>query len=170
VRLTVFPIAPDAPATVTVQLAMARPDRVELLVAGRVARAQSANDSAAADDVALAARPASLAPDRALYAAPLSPAPTVTELANTLAGVMPTLERCAAVDEPGVVQHVSFEIHVDALGHASFDRAAGASSSLTDCLHQVVEHMQLGDDAPTTLAYRFEVAASKGPAVAAARR
>jgi hypothetical protein len=170
VRLTVFPIAPDAPATVTVQLAMPRIDRMQLLVAGRLAREQDADESVADDDVAFAARPASLAPERALYAAPLAPAPTVTELAHTLAGVMPTLQRCAAVDEPGVVQHVSFEIHVDALGHASFDRANGANGSLTDCLHQVVEHMQLGDDAPTTLAYQFEVAASRRPLVEVSRR
>jgi hypothetical protein len=170
VRLTVFPIAPDAPATVTVQLAMPRTDRMQLLVGGRLARAQDADESAADDDVALAARPATLAPERALYAAPLAPAPTVTELAHTLAGVMPTLERCAAVDEPGVVQHVSFELHVDALGHASFDRADGANGTLTDCLHQVVEHMQLGDDAPTTLAYQFEVTASRRPSVAVSRR
>jgi hypothetical protein len=163
VRLTVFPIAPDAPATVTVQLAMPRTDRMQLLLGGRFEREQDADESTTDDDVALAERPGSLAPDRALYAAPLAPAATVTELAHTLAGVMPTLERCAAVDEPGVVQHVSLEIHVDALGHTSFDRSDGANGSLTDCLHQVVEHMQFGDDTPTTLTYPFEVTASRGP-------
>ena len=168
VRLTVFPIAPDAPATVTVQLAMPRIDRMQLLIGDRFE--QAADESAGDDDAALAVRPAILAPDRALYAAPLAPAATVTELAHTLAGVMPTLERCAAVDEPGSVQHVSFEIHVDALGHASFDRANGANGTLTDCLHQVVEYMQVGDDAPTTLAYQFEVTASQGPSIAVSRR
>lgn len=170
VRLTVFPIAPDAPATVTVQLAMPRTDRMQLLVGGRFEREQGADELATDDDVALAVRPAILAPERALYAAPFAPAPTVTELAHTLAGVMPTLERCAAVDEPGLVQHVSLEIHVDALGHASFDRADGANGSLTDCLHQVVEHMQLGDDTPTALAYQFEVTASRAPSVAISRQ
>src|SRR5262249_11436979 len=150
VRLTVFPVAPGAPATVTVQLAMPRVDRMQLFVGDRLARTQNADESAADNDVALAAHLAALGPERALYAAPLAPAPSVTELAQTLAGVMPTLERCAAVDDPGVVQHVSLEVRVDALGHASFDRLDGANGSLTSCLHQVVAHLRLGDDAPTT--------------------
>jgi hypothetical protein len=93
----------------------------------------------------------------------------VSELANTLTGVMSTLQRCAAVDAPGVAQHVSLEIHVDALGHAWLDRAEGANGTLTDCLRQVVAHMQLGDDAPTALAYQFEVAAWRGPAAVSRR-
>lgn len=170
VRLTVFPITPDAPATLTVQLAMPRIDRLQLLIGDRFERAQDADESATDDDVALAGRPAVLAPDRALYAAPAAPAATVTVLARTLAEVMPTLERCAAVDEPGVVQHVSIEVHVDALGRASFDRADGANGTLTSCLHQVVEYMPLDYDAPATLAYRFEVAASRAPSVAVSQQ
>jgi hypothetical protein len=169
VRLTVFPIAPDAPATVTVQLALPRTDRMQLLVGDHLEREQNADESATADELALASQPAILAPDRALYAAPLAPVPTVSELANTLAGVMPTLQRCAAVDEPGVAHHVSLEVHVDALGHAWLDRAEGANGTLIDCLRQVVAHMQLGDDAPTALAYQLEVAAPRRP-VAASRR
>lgn len=159
VRLTVFPITPEAPATVTLQLALPHVDRMQLLVAGRLARAQDADAAATAEDVALAARPAMLGPERALYAAPVAPAPTLGELANTIAGVMPTLSRCAAVDDPGVAQHVSLVVDVDALGHASLDRADGANGTLTYCLRQAVGYMRLGDDAPTTLAYQFEVPA-----------
>ena len=161
VRLTVFPISPDAPATVTIQLAMPRADRTRLVIGGHVMREAVDRDPATAEDIELADRPTALDPDRALYAAPLAAAPSVDELASTLRGVMPTLARCAAVDDREGTQYVSLQVHVDALGHASLDQAGGANGSLTDCLHQVVEHIQLGDDAPTTLRYDFVVAPAR---------
>ena len=175
VRLTVYPIEPGAPATVTVQLAMPTPDRTRLVVGGQLARELFGAAPATAADVELAAHPTPLAPGQVLYAAPLADEATTVNLQKTLFDVQTPLSRCAHLDEGiagvGGVQDVSLAIQVDARGHASLVHAEGASATLTYCLQEVVEQLRYRDDAPTTLTDQLRVtAASESRPARLARR
>lgn len=153
VRLTVFPISPDAPATVTVTFATARFDRLEVYAGGRLRQALGHADLAEATeaDAVLSLQATRLVPGQALYAAPASPAPTEENLARRFQEVLPTLGRCAAVDDTVSAQHVSVRVDVDELGRTVLRSSEGAGRNLRDCLQQVIEHVQFADDAATSL-------------------
>jgi hypothetical protein len=158
-RLTVFPISRDAPATVTVTFATARFDRMEVYAGGRLRQALGRADLAEATeaDVMLALQPTRLVAGQVLYAAPAAPAPTEAELARRFHDVLPTLGRCAAVDDPVTAQQVSIRVDVDDLGHTLLRSSEGAGRNLRDCLQQVIAHVQLADDAATALTIPLEV-------------
>jgi hypothetical protein len=159
VRLTVFPISPDAPATVTVTFATAQFGRIEVYASGRLRHALVRGDLAKTTDAnaALAHQPTRLEPGLVLYAAPAAPAPTEEELARRFQAVLPTLARCAAVDDSVTAQRVSVGVDVDELGRTTLRSSQGAGRNLVDCLQQVVEHVQFADDAATSLTVPLDV-------------
>lgn len=159
VRLTVFPISVDAPATVTVTFATPRFGRIEVYSGGRFRHALVHADLTTATDAdaALALQRTRLEPGHALYAAPAAPAPTEDDLSRSFQAVLPTLARCAAVDDPVTVQQVSLRVDVDELGRTTLRSSQGAGRNLVDCLQQVVEHVQFADDAATSLTILLEV-------------
>ncbi len=158
-RLTVFPISPGAPATVTVTFATASFDRIEVYAGGKLRDTLDRTELAAAteDELALALQPTRLVDGHALYAAPAAPAPTESELAARFHEVLPTLARCAGVDDVLTVQHATIRVEVDELGRGSLRSSEGAGKYLVDCLRQVVDHVQFADDAATTLTVPLEV-------------
>jgi hypothetical protein len=55
------------------------------------------------------------------------------------------------------VQHATIRVEVDELGRGSLRSSEGAGKYLVDCLRQVVDHLQVADDAATTLTVPLEV-------------
>ncbi|HTL33964.1 MAG TPA: hypothetical protein VL326_12605 [Kofleriaceae bacterium] len=158
-RLTVFPIMPGQPATVTVTFATPRVDRIELYAGSSLRDTLGSGElaPATAEDAELAAQPGLIQPGDSLYAAPAAPAPSEAVLASRFADVMPTLERCAAVDDATTVQHASIHVDVDGNGRAWLGSSEGAGVYLLDCTRQVLAQVQFGDYAPTSLTIPLDV-------------
>lgn len=158
-RLTVFPIMPGQPATVNVTFSMPHVDRIDLYAGSKLRDTLSSVglEPATADDTALARTPALVQPGDALYAAPPAPAASEAALASRFAEVMPTLERCAAVDDPTSVQHASIHVDVDGMGRVWYRSSEGAGVYLLDCTRQVLAQVQFADYAATSLTIPLDV-------------
>ncbi len=167
-RLTVFPVSSAAPATVKLMFATPRFDRMDVFANGHHRDALLRTHLAAAtpEDSELALGESPLVFGRALYAAPLAAAPSEAELAKRFDEVLPTLARCAAVDDSSTTQHVSLRVDVDVLGRVSLRSSEGAGGYLLDCVHQVIDYVQFADDAATSLAVAFDVVPKSAPSPA----